>query len=665
MPPGPNKLSRFWHELKRRKVTRTITVYAAAAFVILELLSIIIEPLRLPDWTLQFSIVFLCIGFIIAVILSWIYDVHPEEGVVKTEPVDKVKAEDLPKSSNGWKIASYISFIVIVALIVLNVVSRANNNKEILEKSIAVLPFDNMGSDEEYMYLGDAFTDEIIMELQKIEAFDRVLSRTSTMQYAEQRPTIPEIGEKLNVNYIIEGAIQRHKDEVSIRVQVIRAKDEDHVWADEYDRLWEHIFTIQDEIAFKVANELKMVLSPEERQLIEKIPTTNMDAHYKYQIGREAYWNYMNDKNNREALDGAEEAYYKALVYDSAFAQAYTGLAWVYWHKHYWETYFSDNFLDSVLILADIALSFDDQLSDAYAVKGHYYNEYGQSNKAIKEFNRAIKLNPNNWIALQGRGRLYRSLDNIESIRDFHKAISLGRGAELPGLLGDLSLSYAHAGFIDKYEYYIQEIFKMDGDSAKYLAYKTIIAFWNGNYEKGVEYGEKAMTLDSSNIMILEFTGDNYKGLGQYGKSLEYYEKMLERLEAKGSLRINNMHRLGYLYWMNEMKEKAEYYFNLQIEYCDRINELKRESSMQYWTYYDLAAVYAFKGEKEKAFQNLRIFNQQQQISWFMARQIAIDSLFDSLRDEPEFQQIVRDVEAKYQAEHERVRQWLEENDML
>ena len=93
MPDSPNKLSKFWQELKRRKVTRTITVYAAAAFVILELVSIIVEPLRLPEWTLPLIIVLLCVGFIIAVILSWIYDIHPEGGIVKTEPAHKVKEE--------------------------------------------------------------------------------------------------------------------------------------------------------------------------------------------------------------------------------------------------------------------------------------------------------------------------------------------------------------------------------------------------------------------------------------------------------------------------------------------------------------------------------------------------------------------------------------------
>jgi hypothetical protein len=99
----PNKITQFWQELKRRKVVRVITVYAAAAFVILELVDIIAEPLKLPEWFLSAVIVLLCIGFIITVIVFWIYDIHPEGGIVKTEPAHKVKAEDLPKSSNGWR----------------------------------------------------------------------------------------------------------------------------------------------------------------------------------------------------------------------------------------------------------------------------------------------------------------------------------------------------------------------------------------------------------------------------------------------------------------------------------------------------------------------------------------------------------------------------------
>ena len=109
MPQPTNKLSQFWQELKRRKVVRVITVYAAAAFVILELVDILAPSLRLPDWTLNLVLILLIVGFIIAVILSWIYDIHPEGGIVKTEPAHNVKSKDIPKSSNSWRVVPVIS----------------------------------------------------------------------------------------------------------------------------------------------------------------------------------------------------------------------------------------------------------------------------------------------------------------------------------------------------------------------------------------------------------------------------------------------------------------------------------------------------------------------------------------------------------------------------
>ena len=127
MPSCPHKLSQFWKELKRRNVVRVITVYAGAAFVIIELINNITEPLHLPEWTPTLVIVLLAIGFPIVIIFSWIYDVHPEGGMERTKPAHKVKTDEIPKSSNSWKIASYISFVVIVGLILLNVIPRSGN----------------------------------------------------------------------------------------------------------------------------------------------------------------------------------------------------------------------------------------------------------------------------------------------------------------------------------------------------------------------------------------------------------------------------------------------------------------------------------------------------------------------------------------------------------
>jgi hypothetical protein len=125
------------------------------------------------------------------------------------------------------------------------------------------------------------------------------------------------------------------------------------------------------------------------------------------------------------------------------------------------------------------------------------------------------------------------------------------------------------------------------------------------------------------------------------------------------------LHRLAFAYWKNGYKKEADYYFNKMIEYCNNENKLERVRSKQFFTYYDLAGVYAFKGDKAEAYKNLRIFNQRKSEPYWIVDLINHDQLFQSIRNETEFIQIVKDTEAKYQAEHERVRKWLEENKML
>ena len=200
MATNPNKLSQVWQELKRRNVVRVTTVYAGAAFVIIELINNITEPLHLPEWTPTLVIVLLAIGFPVVIIFSWIYDVHPEGGMVKTEPSEKGRAEYVPKSSNNWKIASYLSFVVIVGLIVLNILPRTRRSykNELLEKAIAVLPFINDSPDEEKMYFINGTMEAIHNNLCKIGDL-RVVSRTSVEQYRNNLKPVKEIAGEMKV----------------------------------------------------------------------------------------------------------------------------------------------------------------------------------------------------------------------------------------------------------------------------------------------------------------------------------------------------------------------------------------------------------------------------------------------------------------------------------
>jgi TolB-like protein len=375
MPANADNPLSFFQELKRRKVIRVIIVYAAASFVILELISIIEEPFGLADWTLRFVFVVLCIGLVISIILSWIYEITPE-GIEKTKTVREISKEDKPVTSRSWKIASYISFVVIVGLIILNVNPRRRGIEKsvILEKSIAVIPFIDDSPDKDNEHIINGIIEDLLINLQAIQDL-RVPGRTSVAQYRNNPKPIPEIAAAMNVAYIVEGSGQHYGNKIRLRVQLVEGETDKHIWADSYGEVIngpEDIFRIQSQIAKSIADELQAVITSEQKQLIEKVPTTSLTAYDFYQRGREEHLKYWLNNNNKDALERAEDFYYKALEYDSTFAQSYIGLAWVFFHKRYWETLLAENFLDSMLILAETALSFDNQLSEAYLVKGNY-----------------------------------------------------------------------------------------------------------------------------------------------------------------------------------------------------------------------------------------------------------------------------------------------------
>lgn len=664
MPNSPNKLSKFWKELKRRNVIRVITVYAGAAFVIIELINNITEPLKLPEWTPTLIIVLLAIGLPVVIIFSWIYDVHPERGMVKTEPASKVKVEEIQKSSNGWRIASYISFIVIIGLIVLNILPRAGK-KEIFDKSIAVLPFIDDSPDKDNEHIINGIMEDLLINLQSIKEL-RVPGRTSTEQYRNNPKPIPEIAADLNVAYIVEGSGQRYGNKIRLRVQLVEGANDRHVWADSYDEVingTEDIFRIQSEIAQSIAHKLQAVITPEEKMLIEKTPTQSLTAYDLCMHGLEEFQKYQTS-NNRGALNNAEVFFNTALEYDTAYARAYSGLANVYWSKHYWNDYFSENFLDTVLFLADIALSFDDELAEAYTIKGECYRRIGNREQANKEYDKAIELNPNDWKAYRGKGLLYLNDDFVIQIDNLHKAAFLNQGAELPSLLRDLCWAYSCIGFERKAKYYEQEALKLDGDSIRFYIALSEIELFKDNFPKALDFLEKAYKIDSTRLNIQTELAAVYSFTGQNKEALEYFQSRIASIK-EGDLLTDGMHRIGYVYWENGMKEEADYYFDKQIEYGTSEIELGRLSVHRYFTYYNLAGVYAFRGEIDKAYENLRLFNQKKVMPIWMVWLISNDPMFESIRNEPEFQRIAMDIEAKYQAEHERVRQWLEENDML
>ncbi|MEA3478960.1 MAG: hypothetical protein U9R60_12315, partial [Bacteroidota bacterium] len=267
----PNKLTQFWKELKRRNVVRVITIYAAAAFVVLQLIEILAPSLRLPEWTMNFMLVLLIVGFVIAVILSWIYDLKPEEGFVKTEQTQKEGAQEIHRPSNGWKIASYISFVVIVGLIILNVISGKNKSgtENSLPNSIAILPFQDQSPEGENQYIVNNFMTSILESLSNAEGLT-VKSRSSTEQYRNKSKTPQEIGEELGVSYLIEGWGTLLENVITFDISLIVAHSGEILWSESYDRDFSvrNLNALKSDIAFHVLDGVHATITEEEEERI-------------------------------------------------------------------------------------------------------------------------------------------------------------------------------------------------------------------------------------------------------------------------------------------------------------------------------------------------------------------------------------------------------------
>jgi tetratricopeptide (TPR) repeat protein len=241
----------------------------------------------------------------------------------------------------------------------------------------------------------------------------------------------------------------------------------------------------------------------------------------------------------------------------------------------------------------------------------------------------------------------------------------LNRGPQLPMILNDMIIAFYGAGFIEQAYRYNEEKFELQGDSMSYYLTLFILERFQQKYKEANRYAKNAYQINPDDLMAKLRMAWSYQDLNQYDSSIIYYEEYITGMTNSGTVDLNDMNRIGYSYWKIGNQEKANLYFQKQIEICEKAIELGRSYSLSRRAYYDIAGVYAFLGEREKAYEYLRVYNQGTTMTLWDLVLLKTDSMFDSIREEPEFQQIVLDVEAKYQAEHERVRQWLEENEML
>ena len=295
----------FIDELKRRNVIRVAIAYAIAAWILIEVTATTFPILKLPDWSVTLVTVFVLIGFPLALILAWAYELTPE-GVKKTEEVD---ADASITHSTGRKLDRIIIVALVVALGYFIWERQAlipgtdGQQGAVRMTSIAVLPFANLSGNPEQEYFADGITEDIITDLSQISGLF-VIARNSSFQYKGKSLDLREVARDLNVKFVLEGSVRRAGNRVRVVAQLIDSKTDKHLWAERYDRELTDIFEIQSEIAERIADALQATLSPEEKAKLSRKPTANVEAYNLYLQGR-FYWN----KFTREGVERAIELF--------------------------------------------------------------------------------------------------------------------------------------------------------------------------------------------------------------------------------------------------------------------------------------------------------------------------------------------------------------------
>ena len=432
----------FFAELKRRNVYKVAVTYAVVGWVIAQIATQIFPFLEIPNWVVRLVIVLIAIGFPIALVIAWAFEATPE-GIKRTEVADAIP------SINGQKKHAWIYVVMIGALVSIAVffVGRYTATPRPSEaatallpaKSIAVLPFDNLSRDPDNAFFAEGVQDEILTRLAKVADL-KVIARTSTQKFKSSPENLPDIAKQLGALNILEGSVQKAKDQVRVNVQLINAMTNAHLWAEIYDRKLTDIFAVESDIAKTIADTLQAKLTGNERSAMSHAPTEDPVAHELYLRGRH-FWGLRGDNLLR-----AIEFYNEAIARDPNYALAYAGLGETYILLPYYLGVDPKDARPKARAATLKALELNPNLAEAHNAMGKIaYTADIDLHRAVREHRRAIELSPNlasayHWLSngpLSGLGR-------------FNEAIAEGeRSTELDPLSGinlvDLADTYMYA----------------------------------------------------------------------------------------------------------------------------------------------------------------------------------------------------------------------------
>src|ERR1700756_2316683 len=582
----------FFSELKRRNVYKVAVAYAVVGWLLVQVATQVFPFLEIPNWAIRLVILLIAIGFPVALIIAWAFELTPE-GLKRTETAD---AAHQHSRNRTWIYVVFIGAALSLGLFLLgrysgsratSVGSEPANIPAVPGKTIAVLPFANLSRDPDNAYFAAGIQDEIITRLSKIGDL-KVISCTSTQRFKNAPDDIPAIAAQLHVANVLEGSIQRTADAVRVNVQLIKAATNDHLWADTFDRHLTDIFAVESEIAKTIAETLRAKLSGSEQNAIAARPTENTDAYQLYLRGR-FFWNKRTGQN----LNKAAEYFNQAIAADPNYALAYVGLADSYVLMPLYGAGTPQDSNPKAKAAAEKALQIDDRLAEAPTSLAEIFCFDLDLLRAVPEFERAIELNPNYPTAHQWYGS-----SALTSLGRFDQAIA---EVERAIALDPLSL-----------------VINSDLGNSYYRARR---------YDEAIKQLRKTIDLDLDFYYAHWNLGSALKAKGDVAGAIEQYEKARALNEDPSMLGL-----LSNAYAGAGRKDEA-----IKIR-----DELEAISKQRYVSAYSFALVYLGLGDKDEAIRRLQ--KSYEDRAGESLRFIRVDPLLDPLRGDPRFEALAEKV---------------------
>jgi adenylate cyclase len=533
----------FFAELKRRNVYKVAVAYAVLAWLLIQVATQVFPFFEIPNWGVRLIVLFIVIGFPIALIIAWAFELTPE-GLKRTEVADREPVK--PARNKGWIYAVIIAAALSVGLFFLGRYTSSKQSAESPTRSIAVLPFDNQNRDPDTEYLSDGIPESIINSLSQLPNL-KVMSRNSVFHYKGKDMDAQAVAKELKVQAVLTGRMTQRGDGLSISVELINPQDNSQIWGQQYNRKLADVFAVQEEIAKEISDRLRLKLTGAERQQLAKRPTENIKAFQYYMQGR----GYINRRTREDLLEAVRYCE-KALEEDRNYTLAYAGLADAYGILGVYGYIAPIEGRRKAEEAARKALALDENLAEAHAALGLAYVQFAPYNFTLgdRELRRAIELSPSLAIAHQNlglslvrQGRLDESLAEILKARELDPLSSII--ARLVAMPYYLKRDYARA----------LELLRQANElgPAFITTWEIGIYIQNKLFDETLAELEKAKGERKNDSILIYDTGMVYAAQGKTAEALQ----IIKELEEMSGASLSQAQWIAKIYATLNEKELA------------------------------------------------------------------------------------------------------------